>query len=71
MFVLDPSRGVATYLQLVQQAEHAPWLGNVKPGDRLPGLRESSPPDHPRPATPWIDVGWLAVADLLLTVAGS
>src|ERR1700733_13909217 len=35
-FRLDPSSGVPTYLQLVQQVEHALRLGYLKPGDQLP-----------------------------------
>src|SRR3954454_17257497 len=37
---LDPASGVPTYLQLVQQVEHALRLGYLKPGDRLPRARE-------------------------------
>lgn len=39
-FRLDPASGVPTYLQLVQQVEHALRLGVLKPGDRLPRVRE-------------------------------
>jgi GntR family transcriptional regulator len=39
-FRLDPSSGVPTYLQLVQQVEHALVLGYLKPGDQLPKVRE-------------------------------
>ena len=39
-FRLDPSSGVPTYLQLVQQVEHAVRLGYLQPGDRLPKVRE-------------------------------
>lgn len=39
-FRLDPSSGVPTYLQLVQQVEHALVLGYLKPGDQLPRVRE-------------------------------
>lgn len=39
-FSLDPGSGVPTYLQLVQQVEHALRLGYLKPGDRLPKVRE-------------------------------
>jgi GntR family transcriptional regulator len=39
-FVLDPVSGVPTYLQLVQQVEHALRLGLLEPGDRLPRVRE-------------------------------
>ena len=35
-FHLDPSSGVATYLQLVQQVRRALQLGMLTPGDRLP-----------------------------------
>jgi len=40
-FRLDPASGVPTYLQLVQQVEHALRLGYLKPGDRLPRVREA------------------------------
>src|SRR5579862_4942049 len=39
-FRLDPSSGVPTYLQLVQQVEHALRLGYLKPGDHLPKVRD-------------------------------
>lgn len=39
-FRLDPASGVPTYLQLVQQVEHALRLGYLAPGDRLPRVRE-------------------------------
>jgi DNA-binding transcriptional regulator YhcF (GntR family) len=39
-FRLDPASGVPTYLQLVQQVEHALRLGYLKPGDRLPKVRD-------------------------------
>src|ERR1700738_5405785 len=39
-FRLDPSSGVPTYLQLVQQVEHALRLGYRKPGDQLPKVRD-------------------------------
>ncbi len=39
-FRLDASSGVPTYLQLVQQVEHALRLGYLKPGDQLPKVRE-------------------------------
>jgi GntR family transcriptional regulator len=39
-FRLDPTSGVPTYLQLVQQVEHALRLGYLKPGDQLPKVRE-------------------------------
>jgi GntR family transcriptional regulator len=39
-FRLDHSSGVPTYLQLVQQVEHALRLGYLKPGDQLPKVRD-------------------------------
>src|SRR3954449_7777367 len=39
-FRLDPVSGVPTYLQLVQQVEHALRLGYLQPGDRLPKVKE-------------------------------
>jgi GntR family transcriptional regulator len=39
-FRLDPASGVPTYLQLVQQVEHALRLGYIKPGDQLPKVRD-------------------------------
>lgn len=39
-FRLDPSSGVPTYLQLVQQVEHALRLGTLQPGDQLPKIRD-------------------------------
>ena len=39
-FRLDPGSGVPTYLQLVQQAEHAIRLGYLGRGDRLPTVKE-------------------------------
>ncbi|HEY7430202.1 MAG TPA: GntR family transcriptional regulator [Streptosporangiaceae bacterium] len=39
-FRLDPNSGVPTYLQLVQQVEHALRLGYLKPGDQLPKVRD-------------------------------
>jgi GntR family transcriptional regulator len=39
-FRLDPSSGVPTYLQLVQQVEHALRLGYLKPGDQLKAYKE-------------------------------
>jgi GntR family transcriptional regulator len=35
-FHLDPSSGVSTYLQLVQQVHQALRLGLLEPGDQLP-----------------------------------
>ncbi len=40
-FRLDPGSGVPTYLQLVQQVEHALRLGYLKPGDQLPKVRDA------------------------------
>jgi GntR family transcriptional regulator len=39
-FRIDAGSGVPTYLQLVQQVEHALRLGYLKPGDRLPKVRD-------------------------------
>jgi GntR family transcriptional regulator len=39
-FRLDPGSGVPTYLQLVQQVEHALRLGYLEPGDQLPKVRD-------------------------------
>jgi GntR family transcriptional regulator len=39
-FRLDAASGVPTYLQLVQQVEHALRLGYLKPGDQLPKVRD-------------------------------
>jgi GntR family transcriptional regulator len=39
-FRLDPASGVPTYLQLVHQVERALRLGYLKPGDRLPKVRD-------------------------------
>jgi GntR family transcriptional regulator len=39
-FRLDSGSGVPTYLQLVQQVEHALRLGYLKPGDQLPKVRD-------------------------------
>jgi GntR family transcriptional regulator len=39
-FRLDPGSGMPTYLQLVQQVEHALRLGYLKPGDQLPKVRD-------------------------------
>jgi GntR family transcriptional regulator len=39
-FRLDPGSGVPTYLQLVQQVEHALRLGYLNPGDQLPKVRD-------------------------------
>jgi GntR family transcriptional regulator len=40
-FRLDPASGIPTSQQLVQQVEHALRLGYLKPGDRLPKVREA------------------------------
>jgi GntR family transcriptional regulator len=40
-FRLDTTSGVPTYLQLVQQVEHALRLGYLKPGDQLPKVRDA------------------------------
>ena len=39
-FRLDTASGVPTYLQLVQQVEHALRLGYLTPGDQLPRVRD-------------------------------
>ena len=39
-FRLDPRTGVAPYRQLVDQVRHAVSLGLLRPGDRLPSVRE-------------------------------
>src|SRR5487761_2695029 len=39
-FLLDPGSGVPTYLQLVQQVEHALRLGSLEPGDQLPRVKD-------------------------------
>jgi GntR family transcriptional regulator len=39
-FHLDPSSGVATYLQLVQQVHQALRLGLLEPGDQLPTAQQ-------------------------------
>ena len=39
-FHLDPSSGVATYLQLVQQVNQALQLGLLEPGDQLPTAQQ-------------------------------
>ena len=40
VFRLDPASGVPTYLQLVQQVEHALRLGYLRTGDQLPRVRD-------------------------------
>ena len=39
-FQLDPASGVPTFLQLVQQVEHALRLGYLTTGDQLPKVRD-------------------------------
>jgi GntR family transcriptional regulator len=39
-FHLDPTSGVATYLQLVQQVQQSLRLGLLAPGDRLPTAQQ-------------------------------
>jgi len=39
-FRLNPHRGVAPYRQLVEQVKEAVSTGHLKPGDRLPPVRE-------------------------------
>jgi GntR family transcriptional regulator len=39
-FRLDTTSGVPTYLQLVQQVEHALRLGYLNPGDQLPTVKD-------------------------------
>lgn len=39
-FQLDPTSGVATYLQLAQQVREALRMGLLQPGDQLPTARE-------------------------------
>ncbi len=39
-FRLDLASGVPTYLQIVQQVEHALRLGSLGPGDQLPKVRD-------------------------------
>jgi DNA-binding transcriptional regulator YhcF (GntR family) len=39
-FRVDASSGLPTYLQLVQQVEHALRLGYLEPGDQLPKVRD-------------------------------
>jgi GntR family transcriptional regulator len=39
-FHLDPSSGVPTYVQLVQQVHQALRLGLLEPGDRLPTAQQ-------------------------------
>jgi len=39
-FQLDPTSGVATYLQLVQQVHQALRLGLLQPGDQLPTAQQ-------------------------------
>jgi GntR family transcriptional regulator len=39
-FYLDPSSGVSTYVQLVQQVHQALQLGLLEPGDQLPTAQQ-------------------------------
>jgi GntR family transcriptional regulator len=39
-FRLDPTSGVPTYLQLVQQVEQALRLGHLRAGDQLPRVKD-------------------------------
>src|SRR6059036_1022547 len=39
-FHFDPSSGVPTYVQLVQQVHQAVQLGMLQPGDRLPTAQQ-------------------------------
>jgi GntR family transcriptional regulator len=39
-FRLDPGSGVPTFIQLVQQVEHALSLGYLKRGDQLPRIKD-------------------------------
>jgi GntR family transcriptional regulator len=39
-FRIDAGSGLPTYLQLVQQVEHALRLGYLQPGDQLPKVRD-------------------------------
>ena len=39
-FRLDPRTGLAPYRQLVDQVAHAIRVGMLRPGDRLPSVRE-------------------------------
>lgn len=39
-FHLDPSSGVPIYRQIVDQIKHAVAGGTLRPGDRLPAVRE-------------------------------
>jgi GntR family transcriptional regulator len=39
-FYLDPTSGVATYLQLVQQVHQSLRIGVLEPGDRLPTAQQ-------------------------------
>jgi GntR family transcriptional regulator len=40
VFRLDPGSGVPTFMQLVQQVEHALSLGYLKRGDQLPRIKD-------------------------------
>ncbi len=37
---LDPGSGIPTFMQIVQQVEHALRLGYLSPGDQLPKVRD-------------------------------
>ena len=39
-FRVDPRSGTPVYLQIVQQVRHALLLGLLRPGDRMPTVRE-------------------------------
>ena len=39
-FHLDPGSGIPTFMQIVQQVEHALRLGYLSPGDQLPKVRD-------------------------------
>jgi GntR family transcriptional regulator len=41
-FHLDPSSGVSYYVQLIHQVQQALLFGILKPGDRLPTVKEVS-----------------------------
>lgn len=40
IFYLEPRSGVAPYMQLVRQVQHALRLGMLRPSDQLPTVRE-------------------------------
>src|SRR5271157_5253614 len=39
-FTLNPSSGVPSYLQVVQQVEQALRMGHLQPGDQLPTVKQ-------------------------------